>query len=171
MNVEGIRVLARQFSQAGKAWHFHILTPDCMLNDTGMYALILENTTDHTEQAVYSEEPYMGIGEELVKLLHGSDVVRAESDSNPIPPSAQVSEMLVRAKALSAKGIFWHHHMLFPGCKYNTHGNNYVLIFEDAETGKKLESISESEPKADLQYIESLFYAQKNSGSVKATAK
>lgn len=161
MNIEDIKVQARQFSQDGKAWHFHILTPECLLNDTGMYALILENATDHAEQVVFSEEPYMGVGEELVKLLHGADVMKEDAGTKKISPSEHVAKILVRAKELTAHNIFWHHHMLFPGCKYNTHGGKWVILFEDTETGEVIESASDTEPKSDLQHIEGLFYAQK----------
>ena len=51
--------------------------------------------------------------------------------------------------------------MLFPGCKYNKHGDKWVIVFEDMEKGEIIESISEDEPKSDLQHIEGLFYSQK----------
>jgi len=109
---------------------------------------------------VCSDEPYLGVGRELVKLLHGDDVVKDEPEENIVPPSEQVGRLLVRAKQLTEKEKFWHHHMLFPGCKYNKHGNKWVIVFEDQEQGKIIESVSENEPKSDLQHIERLFYNQ-----------
>lgn len=161
MTVDEIKSLAKQFSAGKKKWHFHILTPNCQLNDFHKYALVLENVTDNQSYVVYSNEPYMGIGKELVTLLHGTDVVKDETEKKASPPSIQVSNLLARAKELSSKGIFWHHHMLFPGCKYNKHGIKWVIVFEDQEKRETIEIVSDTEPKSDLQYIEGLFYSQK----------
>lgn len=161
MTIEEIKKLAQEFAQAGKKWHFHILTPECQLNDTHKYALILENTTDKLEHSVLSDETYMSIGQELVKLLHGNDVVKKESETKPNEPSANILKILKRAKELMAKGVFWHHHMLFPGCKYNQHGTKWAIVFEDTEKNQIIESITDAEPKGDLRHIESLFYSQK----------
>jgi len=161
MTVEEIKKLAQEFAQTGKKWHFHILTPECQLNDTGKYALVLENTADDQEFSVLSDQPYMNIGQELVKLLHGKDVVKKETETKPNKPSANVVKILKRANELITKRIFWHHHMLFPGCQYNQHTNKWVIIFEDPEKKKIIKSITDAEPKIDLQYIEGLFYSQK----------
>lgn len=160
MTVEHIVHLAQQFAQAQKQWHFHILTPDCMLNTKKQYALILENVTDQQVHAVYADQPYMGVGQTLVQLLHGNDVLRDRGDELSVPPSPQVSKLLKRAQELSLQGLFWHHHMLFPGCQFNKHSDKWVIIFEDPATQELIESISEQEPKGDLQHIEALFYAQ-----------
>ncbi len=159
--IEEIRRLAKRFSELDKKWHFHILTPECQLNETGNYALVLENITDSDTYISYSDKPYMGTGEELVKLLHGADVMKGENEEKKSDPSEQVIKLLVRAKELIKEGVFWHHHMLFPKCKYNKHGDKWVIVFEDADKGEIIESISEHEPKNDLQHIEALFYSQK----------
>lgn len=161
MKVDEMRELAKECARSGKSWHFHILTPECKLNSSGKYALVLENTTDGKEYIVYSDTPFMGIGKTLITLLHGNDVMKGETEPKPTPPSKMVERILTRVKELMAKGIFWHHHMLFPGCKYNTHGDQWVIVFEDKEQGEIIESVSDSEPKSDLQYIEGLFYGQK----------
>ncbi len=160
MTAQDIKALAEQFSKEKKNWHFHILTPECQLNDSDKFALVLEDLTDNQDYVVCSDEPYLGVGRELVKLLHGDDVVKDEPEENIVPPSEQVGRLLVRAKQLTEKEKFWHHHMLFPGCKYNKHGNKWVIVFEDQEQGKIIESVSENEPKSDLQHIERLFYNQ-----------
>lgn len=161
MTVDEIRTLAEECSHNGKAWHFHILTPECQLNSSGKHTLVLENATDRKEYVVYSDTPFMDIGKILVTLLHGNDVVKGETEINPSPPSEMVEKMIIKAKELMAKGFFWHHHMLFPGCKFNTHGDKWVIVFEDKEKEKIIKSISDDEPKNDLQYIEGLFYSQK----------
>ncbi len=161
MTSDDIMALAKKIAEQKKKWHFHILTPECQLNDSNKYALVLENVTDRKEYVVYSEEPYMSIGQELVKLLHGDDVVKDKEEEKNTPPSQKVVQLLERAKDLAQKGIFWHHHMLFPGCKYNKHSNKWVIVFEDPEKREIIESISGDEPKSDLQHIEGLFYSQK----------
>jgi len=129
MTINEIKSLAKQFAANHKRWHFHILTPDCQLNDSGKYALVLENVSDNQHFVVFSDEPYMDVGKELVALLHGADVIKEVTKEIPSPPSDQVAHLLTRAKELSQKGIFWHHHMLFPGCKYNKHENMWVIVF------------------------------------------
>ncbi len=160
MTTNQLKQLAQQFAEQGKNWHFHILTPNCQLNETDKYALILENSTDNEFYVVYSDEPYMAIGQELVALLHGKDVIKDEFSINSVSPSEQVRRLLDRAKELTSKGVFWHHHTLFPGCKYNKHVGKWVIVFEDQEKGEIIESLTDDEPKSDLQYIEGLFYKQ-----------
>ena len=145
MTAEEILKLAEVCTRTGKAWHFHILTPECQLNTSGKYTLVLENTTDKKEYVVTSHTPFMDIGKKLVTLLHGNDVMKEDMEVKPTPPSKMVENMIRRAKTLTDKGIFWHHHMLFPRCKYNTHGNQWVIVFEDKEKGEILESISDAE--------------------------
>lgn len=161
MTADEIKQLAKHCASEHKKWHFHILTPECQLNTSGKYALVFENLTDKKSHVVYSTEPYMDVGKELVSLLHGADVVNDEAKQKSSAPSEQVSALLQRAKELMRKKIFWHHHMLFPGCTYNTHGNTWVIVFEDSETGERIESISAQEPTSDLRHIEGLFYSQK----------
>jgi hypothetical protein len=160
--VDEIKNKAKDFSTSGKKWHFHILTPECQLNEKGGYALVLENTTDNEAYVSYSDEPYMDIGKELVKLLHGDDVVKDDKEeSQESKPSPQVQEILKRAKRLNNQGKSWHHHMLFPGCRFNKHSGKWAIIFEDKEAGEVIESVSDDEPKGDLKHIETLFYQQK----------
>ena len=156
-----IKHLAQEYSKSQVNWHFHILTPECQLNETDQYALVLENTDSGETHVCYSASPYMDIGQELVKLLHGDEVIKEESEEKPQPPSPQVEKMLLRAKEMIKANKFWHHHMLFPGCKFNQHGKKWVIVFEDSENNEVIESISDDEPKNDLQHIEALFYSQK----------
>lgn len=161
MTLNEVRKFAQQCAEQKKVWHFHILTPTCRLNDSKKYALVVENSTDSEEYIAYSEEPFMGIGQELVKMLHGTDVIKEKTGTQSIPPSKQVQRLLLRAKELANKNTFWHHHMLFPNCKYNKQQGKWAIVFEDQEKSEIIESVSDEEPKSDLQYIESLFYSQK----------
>lgn len=51
--------------------------------------------------------------------------------------------------------------MLFPNCMFNKNKDKWAIIFEDQERNEIIESVTDKEPKTDLQYIESLFYSQK----------
>ena len=165
VTINQIKQKAKELANSGKKWHFHILTPECQLNDENNYALVLENTSDNETFTCYSDEPYMGIGRELVKLLHGESVIKDDKqESKDSKPSAKVKRILQRAEQLNKAGKSWHHHMLFPDCRFNKHQGKWTIIFEDKEKGEVIESVSDDEPRGDLQHIETLFYQQKKAG-------
>ena len=155
--------LASDFAERDVSWHFHILTPECQLNDSDRYALVLENATDEAAFVACSDEPYMDVGKQLVKLLHGADVVREGDDEKGAEgtPSASVAKILERGRELMEANVYWHHHMLFPDCIYNRHQDKWTIVFEDMEAGEIIESVTKDEPKGDLKLIETLFYSQK----------
>ena len=161
VTIKSILELAKRWQSEGKSWHFHILTPECLLNKTKKYVLLVENTTDNQSEQVFSNQPYMNIGQELVKLLHGNKVMSRNNNVEQNPLSETVRQLLIRANELSAKQLFWHHHMLFPECRYNSHKGQWVIVFEDPEQGTILESVSTEEPLVALQHIEHAFYHQK----------
>ena len=157
---EKIKQIAIGFQQAGKKWHFHILTPQCLLNDTGQFAFVLENTTDNINYISITDKPEMELGKQLVQYLHGDDITQKNESTEEI--SQKAKKILKRAKDLNESGKHWHHHMLFPDCIYNNHKGEWAVIFEDPETKEILEIISPTEPKADLHHIEHLYYKQDN---------
>ncbi|OQY64746.1 hypothetical protein B6D29_04650 [Microgenomates bacterium UTCPR1] len=161
LSIEKMKGIAEGYALKGIRWHFHILTPECKLNSVKKYALIIENAEDNIVYVCYSEKPYMNIGKELVKLLHGTDVIKEKGERKELLPSSKVNRFLERAKELNKEGKFWHHHMLFPYCKFNKNIGKWTILFEDNENSEVIESISDNEPKGDLQHIEALFYSQK----------
>lgn len=150
---------AREFKDQNFKWHFHILTPECQLNKSGKYSLILEDNTNNEIYSYDFEEKPMDIGKELLQLLHGKTILQKEETSTK-KISPEVEKILKKAKELNSQGIFWHHHMIFPDCTFNKHNGKWVIILEDQESGKILESVTETEPKEDLKLIETLFYQQ-----------
>ena len=156
-SIEKIFQTAVRLQEKNQPWHFHILTPDCRLNNSTQYALVLE--TKDQLLVNYAEKPYLEIGEQLVRLLHGNTVMSKNLEALP-PPSPSVQPILARARELTKQGQFWHHHLLFPHCQYNTHPGQWVLIFEDPRSREILESVTDQEPKADLKHVETLFYSQ-----------
>lgn len=164
VSIKKIKEEAKKLAQEGKSWHFHILTPECQFNDSDKSAFILENASDGEVFVYYSDEPQMGVGKELVKLLHGKDVVK-DSDKNGEDGEGELSEsvkeIIKRAKALNKKGKFWHHHMLFPDCFFNEIKGKWMIVLEDHEEGELLSSVFDNEPKSALKEIEPLFYKQR----------
>jgi hypothetical protein len=150
----------KQWQLDQQRWHFHILSPECQLNTEKQYALVIENTDTQESHTFHSTKPLMDMGKDLIQLLHGKDVI-VQNAAALSPPSPIVKTMLKQARLTSKHGKFWHHHLLFPACKYNPHPGEWTLIFEDQESGTVLESVTTDEPKSDLKHIETFFYSQK----------
>lgn len=156
-----IRTRALAYNEAGKVWHFHILSPTCKFNTTDKYAFILEQPASKESLVYYSDQAEKELGQVLSPLLHR---VKAEGEieTNTTSTLSETSQKIIkRAETLNKEGLDWHHHVLFPGCTFNTHSPKFVLILEDPETNELLESLSDQEPTGDLKYMEPLFYARK----------
>jgi hypothetical protein len=159
--LDSIRATAHQLANTGGGWHFHILTPNCALNDKPHFAFILEDVDNVQAWVHYSQWMEQELGSELLPLLHKVSATPADEPDNHYQPSAKVHQILTRAQELNAAGTRWHHHVLFPGCMFNMHSPRYVLMFEDPEQGNTIEQVSDSEPTPDLKLLEPLFYAQR----------
>jgi hypothetical protein len=155
--LEEIKNLALELHNKGIKWHFHILGPACMLNTNfGKYVFILESSSANTFYVHYSDKAEKELGKALVPLLHGNKIF--ESTEDQYKPNKNMKKILQRAKELKEKQTEWHHHMLFPDCKFNKKSPQWVLMLEDTADLTALESLSETEPVNDLKQIESLFY-------------
>lgn len=53
--VAEIREKTKKLAAKGKSWHFHILTPQCQLNKSNRFALVLENATNNEVFVFYSD--------------------------------------------------------------------------------------------------------------------
>ncbi|HSX17943.1 MAG TPA: hypothetical protein VLE51_01130 [Candidatus Saccharimonadales bacterium] len=162
ISIEEIQSKALGFDQNGVKWHFHILTPSCKFNTKSDYAFVLEGPDDSQQFVHYSKEAPSDLGKELAPLAHKAKVLDQKSTDDSYRPSEIVQKIIARAKELNQQGVEWHHHVTFHGCQFNKGVSNFTLIFEDPETGKTIESPSESEPINDLKQIEPLFYSQKH---------
>ncbi|UCG95669.1 MAG: hypothetical protein JSV92_01305 [archaeon] len=150
---------AKELQEQGKKWHFHMLTPDCMFNESGKNAFVLENESDSESYVVYSDKRYMEQGQVLVRMLHGKEILGKKEIRKG--ESREVKEILERARDYNSGGVHWHHHMLFPNCIYNKHRGKWCIVFEDKEKNRIIESVTDYEPSESLRKIEVLFYAQK----------
>lgn len=152
---------ARLWHACGKKWHFHMLTPDCAFNrQKNKHALVLENESEGGIYVIYSKGRKMREGKMLVRLLHGSRILRKRKIA-PAKRSKTIELVLKKARAMNRKGAHWHHHMLFPGCIFNKHPGKWSIVFEDPEEKRTFESLYAEEPVEDLRKIEVLFYKQK----------
>jgi hypothetical protein len=161
-SLEAMREKAHGLASRGKNWHFHILTPNCLLNLKQRYAFIFEDVESKQYFVHYSDQMESELGRELAPMLHGEKVLQREEENDKYAPSETVQHMLSRAGELSKLRMEWHHHLLFPGCQYNKNASKYTLVFEDPETRATIENTTGSEPSDDLKLIEKLFYAQKS---------
>lgn len=158
--LESIVKEAETAAHSNNSWHFHMLSPNCKFNDNPKQHALLVEILNGPTWVTYSDERPMDIGQKLVALLHGNKILTGSGDTNRTT-QPEMKTILDRTKDLNAKGILWHHHMLFPQCVLNQHQGKWNLIFEDPETNEILNVLYESEPINDLKEVEALFYAQK----------
>ena len=162
-NIELKEVLnkAKEWQESEKSWHFHLLMPDCLFNESNdEHALVLENNTDEQQYVVYTEKRQMKLGEKLVKMLHGEKVLKG-TKKNVKPKNEQLNTLVKRSEEMNKHDIPWHHHVFFPDCKYNDRIGLWNIVMEDKDKGQLLEATYETEPIEDLKIIEKLFFLQK----------
>ena len=162
VSYEAVRSKAHELHESKADWHFHILTPECALNDQERYAFVVEQVEPPASWVYFSGRVEKELDQELLPLLHGDEVMNHEATSTSYQPSDVVSSMVKRASELNEQGTEWHHHMLFPGCQLNTHPGQFALVFEDPQTKVALESVTDHEPINDLKQIEPLFVGKAN---------
>jgi hypothetical protein len=155
-----IKEIAIRLHEEGSPWHFHILTPGCTLNETAQYVFVLEDLGARQTYAHYSKKPEKELGQTLAPLLHGKKVM-GEAPAHSAPQSSKtVQEMVNRAQRLNVQGTPWHHHVLFPNCRFNERHGQWTLLFEDTQNHETLQDPSAEEPLEALKYLEPLFYAR-----------
>ncbi|MFN8015088.1 MAG: hypothetical protein U0R17_00575 [Acidimicrobiia bacterium] len=138
-------------------WHFHVMSPDCVLNEFDSFAFVLEDETNHQSYVYCSNKAEKQLAQELSPLLHGKDVMDESSTNDEYSPSEIVLQMRQSALDLNSKQSPWHHHMLYPACVFNVHAPNYVLMLESVDT-KPLINVTSYDPNDDLKQIENLFF-------------
>ncbi len=163
VSAERLLEIGRELAGSGERWHNHVLSPDCKLNEREQCALIVEASDRSEVYVTYSDDPMMDVGRALATMVHGADpLAAADSETTEVvqADSAAVTEMMRRAKDFAARGIHWHHHILFPECVFNPHPGDWTLVFEDPETGETLESVTIDKPEQDIRVTETLFFSQ-----------
>lgn len=163
--VQRARELAAGWADSGRSWHFHALTPGCVLNERkDQYALVLENRTDDETWIVHSDDEHVQLSQDLVKMLHG-DAILDKERAAASPEHAELAWVLRRLATLNDAGVAWHHHMLFPDCIFNHHPGHWTLAIEIEEepAAKTLELVYDQEPVDDLRQVEVLYFSQVDS--------
>jgi hypothetical protein len=159
---EEIRILGEKLHSADKHWHLHVLTPECTLNTKTAHAIIVEDSDTGENYVTYSSNPMPETALALATLVHGAAATVPLPDAEPEPDHPIVGRMIMRAKALMAEGRYWHHHIFFPTCTFNSHPGKWTMIFEDPDTKEVLTSVSTERPDKDIGITERLFYTQKH---------
>lgn len=153
--------LVESFDDKGQLWHYHFLTPTCQFNESDQYALLVENIDAKKSYVYYSDIAEMELSSKLANKLHGKDVMDQSKTKKGYLPGVNVLSILDLIQILKAEKIKWHHHVFFPGCKFNIHTDKFELVVEDPRNNKCLISLSDDEPIEDLKQIETEFYNQK----------
>ncbi|MEZ5923075.1 MAG: hypothetical protein R3D57_01685 [Hyphomicrobiaceae bacterium] len=127
------RPLAESLAAAGRKWHSHVLSPGCLHNPfAGVYALVVEDDSSRVPYIAKGTEQFPEVDKELVKLLHGADILDA-SKIEAAPEASSSSHLLAHVMRLQALGIAWHHHMHFPDCAFNPIQGKWAISVESED--------------------------------------
>lgn len=124
--------LAMGLKDANKKWHSHVLSPGCAHNPYhDSYAVVVEDDSDGIAYIARSDG-FPEVDKDLVKILHGDDILDASKATAGKDGAEISSEMLKRLIEIDGKGIAWHHHMNFPDCVFNPHRGKWAITIESA---------------------------------------
>ncbi len=146
---------ASRWSNSGIDWHFHLLSPVCLLNPTKWHELFIEST-----KGAFVAKSHRDLSKNAHYLFHAQ--FKSQSKEVTSPHSAAFSKILNRAKHLGKKGIRWHYHFLPSRCIFNKHLGKWAIILEDPLNNKIIEVVYPHYPMQDLSKIETLFYSHRN---------
>jgi hypothetical protein len=149
--------LAMKLTGAQKKWHSHVLSPHCVLNPyPEQFAIVIEDDTDGVSY-IAASDGFPEVDRELVKMLHGDDILdEAKSRLGGADVSID-SELLARVVELNDRGVPWHHHMNFPDCVFNQRKGKWAITVESG-TGDIAYETYDHEPKEILREIEVLYF-------------
>ena len=151
------RELALGLIADGKEWHSHVLSPGCKLNPFQQsYAIIIEDDTDGTTYVAASDR-FPEVDKELVKMLHGEDILDARKVETAGSGDPCNSTLLLLVRDLDKRHVAWHHHMHFPNCVFNPNPGNWSISVEFGESEVTDESYPE-EPVDVLRELEVLYF-------------
>src|SRR5579872_301374 len=117
-SLNDIRRQAHKSHKENRHWHFHVLTPGCVLNERQTYAFVLECPDENIYLVHYSDKAERDLGEELAPLAHGQKILDKEL-SGSYQPSEKMRKIIARATDLNALGVEWHHHVISPSCMFS----------------------------------------------------
>ncbi len=134
-------------------WHFHMLGKGCVFNShQGKYIILLE-TGKESLYALFDKKPLSG-AKQLADLMYGF-LEEKGAGHNP-----EFEPIFKKATELTKNGVEWHHHHLYPGCRFSKNKSKHWIILEDPKTKKIMAASYNHRPKGDLAAIEKLFYRE-----------
>ncbi|MDP3741714.1 MAG: hypothetical protein Q8R15_00190 [Candidatus Micrarchaeota archaeon] len=144
---------ASRWTSRGIKWHFHLFSPNCLLNPTKRHELVLES-----ENGTYFAASHVSFMDTGKSLLHLLDFAQRKGPTSP--HAVVLSKVLMRARRLSNKKIRWHNHLLLPKCAFNKLAGKWVIVFEDLLNNKITKISYQHYPQVDLLKFDELFYSQ-----------
>lgn len=145
--------LAENLAKDGKHWHSHVLSPGCQHNPFPGYALVIEDDDAGIPFIADCSTAFPEVDRDLVKMLHGADILDANQPAGTIPQSQVLDHLAV----LQEKMTKWHHHMHFPGCAFNPHPGKWSISVESPDL--LVAEAFETEPVDILREVEVLYFA------------
>lgn len=156
--LERCRDIALGLDETGKNWHSHVLSPGCRLNPfPDLYAIVVEDNTDDVTY-VASSDGFPEVDKELVKILHGDDILDADKIADDGSEGQESSTLLALVEDLDGRGVAWHHHMHFPDCVFNPRRGQWAISVEHGDGAVADESYAE-EPVDVLRRIEVAYFS------------
>ncbi|WP_127904335.1 hypothetical protein [Solirhodobacter olei] len=146
--------LAERLQAAGTKWHSHVLSPACRHNPfPEVYAIVIEDGRAGTAYIAEGSATFPEVDKDLVKMLHGEDII----DATKLACDPPASILLHNLNWLQERRISWHHHMHFPTCVFNPHPGQWSISVE-APNISMSEAYSD-EPIEVLRRVEVLYFA------------
>lgn len=147
------RALGGALQAARATWHFHVLSPVCLHNPfPGNFALVIEQD-GQGPMIADAGKAFPEVDKDLVKLLHGDDILDGPNASNP---GRGRSRLLDHVQSLQDAREAWHHHMHFPGCVFNPHPGKWSISVESEKM--LLAEAFDVEPRDVLRDVEHCYF-------------
>ena len=94
------------------------------------YALVIEDDAANTPYIADSGANFPEVDKDLVRMLHGADILDADTAAASEMPPLRLLDHLM---ALQSAQIPWHHHMHFPSCAFNPHPGKWSISIESPD--------------------------------------
>jgi hypothetical protein len=154
--LDACRVQAEALIGAGRKWHSHVFSPGCVQNPfDGVYAIVVEDDSSMTPYIAKGTYEFPDVDKELVKLLHGNDILDAAKATGG-SEVAKTSLLLAHIMRLQEGEIAWHHHMHFPACAFNPMPGRWSISVEGE--GSFFAESFDSEPVDILREVEVIYF-------------
>lgn len=153
------REKASSWQEQRKAWHFHVLFPNCIFNTRkDRYAMVLENRMDGETYVIYSDDGFAKFSQELLKMNYGNDILKAHAGGTA--QEKPDNPLFAHIKRFKQNKIPWHHHMLFPDCILNDHPGKWNIVLEGSGEPQVYNALYDEDPLDDLSRIEIEYFKE-----------